>query len=129
VTNGYRAAQSAAAGQEADVRPLIEIPRWDGKLFLAGMFILGYYSLVFIMAWRPLPPTNASLVRDAMLTLGPIVGLIFGSLFRTTGAEERRDALRSGDLRAAIETPTTVIAPPADEPPNGQTNGDPAVLS
>jgi hypothetical protein len=87
-------------------RPLIEFPKWDGKLVLAGIFIIGYYSLVLIMAWRPLPTTNAGLIRDAMLTLGPVVGLIFGSLFRTTGAEERNAALRSADLQAvAAATP------------------------
>jgi hypothetical protein len=95
---------------EADMRPLIQLPTWDGKLVLAGLFIIGYYSLVLIMAWRPLPSTNASLIRDAMLTLGPVVGLIFGSLFRTTGAEERREALRSSDFKAALETPAAPLA-------------------
>jgi hypothetical protein len=93
--------------RESDMRPLIQVPTWDGKLVLAGLFILGYYSLVLIMAWRPLPTTNAGLIRDAMLTLGPVVGLIFGSLFRNTAAEERRDALRSSEVRAAIEAPGT----------------------
>jgi hypothetical protein len=110
--NSYR------TDREIDMRPLIQLPSWDGKLVLAGLFIIGYYSLVFIMAWRPLPVTNAGLVRDAMLTLGPVVGLIFGSLFRTTGAEERNAALRSDEVKTAImAAPSTpVVVQPAAEP-------------
>lgn len=109
------------------MRPLIQLPQWDGKLVLAGLFIIGYYSLILIMAWRPLPETNASLIRDAMLTLGPVVGLIFGSLFRSTAAEERRDALRSADLQKAIETPSVIEAPPADAPAERANEGSEAL--
>lgn len=106
------------------MRPLFQLPQWDGKLVLAGLFIIGYYSLILIMAWRPLPATNASLIRDAMLTLGPVVGLIFGSLFRNTAADERRDALRSSELKTAIETPS-IVAPAAlvaEDPANARPN-------
>lgn len=98
---------------ESDMRPLFSFPKWDGKLVLAGFFIIGYYALVLIMAWRPLPTSNASLVHDAIATLGPVVGLIFGALFRTTGAEERSAALRSADLQTAITSPPTATDPAA----------------
>ena len=94
------------------MRPLLEMPKWDGKLVLAGIFILGYYALVIIMVVgsHELAQSKANIVRDAMLTLGPGIGLILGSIFRSTAAEERKDALRSAELRTAIETPS-VVAP------------------
>lgn len=107
----------------SDMRPLIQVPSWDGKLVLAAMFIVGYYALVLIMAWRPLPETNAGLVRDAMLTLGPVVGLIFGSLFRNTAAEERRDALRSNEVQKALETAAAPLALPAPDLEEATANG------
>jgi hypothetical protein len=97
---------------ESAMRPLFSFPKWDGKLVLAGFFIIGYYALVLIMAWRPLPTSNASLVHDAIATLGPVVGLIFGALFRTTGAEERNAVLRSADLQAAISAPPAATPAP-----------------
>lgn len=93
-------------------RPLIAWPTWDGKLVLAGLFIVGYYTLVILMATRPLPAANAQLVRDALITLGPPIGLIFGALFRTTGADERAAALRSSDLQTAIMAPPTALPTP-----------------
>lgn len=98
-------------------------PRWDGKIILAAMFILGYYVLVLVMAWRPLPTSNAQLMHDAMLVLGPGIGVILGALYRTTGADERQAQLRSSDLQTAITTPTTVDAAPAPTPGYSYTNG------
>lgn len=95
-----------------ETRPFISIdwPTWDGKLVLAGIFIVGYYTLVILMVvlGNDLAQSKAGIVRDAMLTLGPPIGLIFGALFRVTGAEERRDILRSTELQTAITTPSTV---------------------
>lgn len=91
------------------LRPLLEMPRWDGKLVLAAVFILGYYSLVWllVLGTRDLTGVKADIVRDAMLTLGPPIGVIVGALFRTTAAEERRDAVRSADFQAALTAPGT----------------------
>jgi hypothetical protein len=91
-----------------------DIPRWDGKIVLAAIFIVGYFTLVLCMVLGKshIDVNTAQLVRDAMLTLGPGIGLILGALFRTTAAEERTSAMRSADLRTAIETPST-IAPTA----------------
>ena len=100
----------------AERRALIELPSWDGKLVLGGIFIVGYYVLVILMVvgTNELAETKANIVRDAMLTLGPPIGIIIGALFRNTAAEERRDALRSNELQTAITTPSTVVAPVAD---------------
>jgi hypothetical protein len=92
---------------------LISFPTWDGKLVLAGIFIIGYYGMVYTLAQRGLPTENKEIIRDAMLTLGPPIGVIVGALFRSTGAEERREALRSTELQTAITTPST-MAPATD---------------
>lgn len=93
------------------LRPLIQFPTWDGKVVLAAVFIIGYYGLVFGMSSRALPKENIEIVRDAMLTLGPPIGVIVGALFRSTGAEERREALRSTELQAAITAPSATATP------------------
>lgn len=94
------------------MRPLIQAPTWDGKIVLAGMLIIGYYALVMIVVVGTpagdLTPVRAGVVRDALLTLGPPIGLVFGALFRNTAAEERRDLLRSNDFQAALGAPGAV---------------------
>lgn len=93
-------------------RVLIQFPTWDGKLVLAGMFLVGYYITLLVVGRFPTPEANAALVHDGFVVLGPVVGLIFGALFRTTGAEERGRALASSDLQAAITAPPAPLALP-----------------
>lgn len=99
------------------MRPLIEAPSWDGKIVLAGFLIVGYYALVLtVVVGTPagdLTPVRAGVVRDALLTLGPPIGLVFGALFRSTAAEERTAALRSADLQTALHAPSAPAAPSA----------------
>lgn len=100
-------------------------PTWDGKLVLAAIFILGYYALVLSLVFgtRDLSGTKADIVRDAMLTLGPPIGVIIGALFRTTAAEERREALRSTDFQAALTAPASGSADVADDVEKGARDG------
>lgn len=95
--------------QESSMRPLIQAPSWDGKIVLAGLLIVGYYLLVIlVVVGTPagdLTPIRAGVVRDALLTLGPPIGLVFGALFRITAGEERRDIIRSQDFQAALAAP------------------------
>jgi hypothetical protein len=97
---------------EYAMRPWIQMPTWDGKLVLAGILIIGYYLLVIIIVRGTpagdLTASRAAVVHDALLTLGPPIGLVFGALFRSTGAEERNAALRSNELTTAIQTPSVV---------------------
>lgn len=110
---------------ERQVHALIAIPSWDGKLGLASLFVIGYYALVIIMLLGKdeLPQTKADIVRDAMLTLGPPIGIIIGALFRQTAAEERREALRSTELTTAITTPGAPAADTAGQVENGARKG------
>lgn len=120
-----RRVESGGQAVEYDVRPLIQVPSWDGKLVLASLFIVGYYALVglLVLGSDDLPEVKANIVRDAMLTLGPPIGIIIGALFRTTGAEERRDALRSTELTSAIAAAPAIAASAAAAAPNGHAAG------
>lgn len=123
-------------------------PRWDGKIFLAAIFIVGYYALIFrISGSHPVPVQNAQMIRDGMLVLGPPIGVIVGSLFRTTGADERANARRSDELKTAMATGPAIadaavssnglatsvsgqggVAPPEPAPPAARPyEGPPAV--
>lgn len=61
----------------------------DIRQFIGFAFLAGYYWMVYQFSKQPLPEVNLDLIRDAMLTLGPPVGLIVGAMFRTDAREER----------------------------------------
>ena len=60
--------------------------------------------MVWQFSQRALPEQNLDLIRDAMLTLGPPVGLIVGAMFRSDARDEQAtrntgialDAARTG---------------------------------
>lgn len=83
--------------QPRDIRQLI------GALFLAG-----YYWMVWQFSQRALPVENLDLIRDAMLTLGPPVGLIVGAMFRSDTLDEQRAQNTSEAFRAVTETAKAV---------------------
>lgn len=91
----------------------VQVPSFDGKLVIAAIFVLGYFILILRIADRTLPDGNINLIRDALLVLGPAIGVIVGALFRTTAADERQSAIASEDLRTAIVTPSGPAAAPA----------------
>ncbi|MES2903222.1 MAG: hypothetical protein V4696_03470 [Pseudomonadota bacterium] len=107
-----------ADDSEQPRRALIELPRWDAKVLLAAGFFAGYYYLVARLIGRtePMPADVGQLVRDALLVLGPAIGVIVGATWRTTISDERSAARRSEDLRTAIETPSAPPALPAPGP-------------
>lgn len=90
-------------------RPLRDIRQLIGFAFLAG-----YYFMVFKFAQKAIPAANLGLIRDAMLTLGPPVGLIVGAMFRSDARDEQAtrntglalDAARTG-ARAAMAQSST----------------------
>lgn len=94
-----------------------DAPTWDGKIVLAAIFIIGYFLLVLRLTDRSLPAENVELVKDALLVLGPPIGLIFHALFRTTAAEERVEARSTDTLKTAIETPGAPVPVPVPTAP------------
>jgi hypothetical protein len=108
------------------MRPLIEMPKWDGKLVLGAFFTAGYFAVAaWIIRFAGLNPQQKELAMIVLAALGPQLGQIYGAIFRTTGAEERNSARQAETLKTAIETPTTVVQP---APTNEQPDEDPEIL-
>lgn len=87
---------------------------FDVRMFVGLGFFVGYYLLVWRLMGRVIPSTNAALVRDAMLVLGPVVGVIAQALFRSdvkdelaaqnTGEAFRASRAQAEATKAAAET-------------------------
>lgn len=112
------------AGERRHERAMRRGPT-DYRVGLGALFFLGYYVLVFaLLRTRVLPEANSALVRDAMLVLGPVVGMIAQSLFRT----DKRDEIAANNTgeafraqRAQAEATTATAA--AVVATAGQTEG------
>jgi hypothetical protein len=79
----------------------IQRPR-DIRQFIGFAFLAGYYWMVYQFSQRALPAENLDLIRDAMLTLGPPVGLIVGAMFRSDVRDEQA-TVNTGEAFRAIE--------------------------
>lgn len=100
----------------------------DIRQFIGFFFLLGYYVLVYQFTLGELPDKNVDLVRDAMLTLGPPIGIIIGAMFRSDAREEQatantgiafeavKAAANAGSTSAEPQ-PVTVVNPPGDPIP------------
>lgn len=101
----------------------------DWKSFIGLAFLLGYYFMVYTFIYRMVPAPNVALVRDAMLVLGPAVGAIVQSLFRSDVRDEIQ-ANNTGEgfraMRTQAEATVAAVAapagPPAAEPPTDGLN-------
>lgn len=90
----------------------------DIRQLIGAAFIFGYYFLVYRMATNIIPELNKDLIRDAMLTLGPPIGLIVGAMFRSDAREEQAtvntgkfaDALKE-QAKATNPVPDVLLAP------------------
>lgn len=97
-------------GSSVERNAMLRLPEWDGKLVLAAIFVAAYFSLAaYIIKFGALSANQKDLALVVLAATGPQLTQIFTSLFRTTAADERQAALRSGDLRSAIETPATGV--------------------
>lgn len=74
----------------------------DIRQFIGFAFLGGYYWMVYQFSQRALPAENLDLIRDAMLTLGPPVGLIVGAMFRSDAREEQATE-NTGKAFSAVE--------------------------
>lgn len=102
--------------QRRQSRP--ERPLRDIRQFIGFAFLAGYYVMVWQFSRQALPEQNLDLIRDAMLTLGPPVGLIVGAMFRSDARDEQAtrntgialDAARKG-AEAAMQNNTNDGSP------------------
>lgn len=91
-------------GERRAARP--QRPTRDIRQFIGFMFLAGYYLMVFQFTRGELPKANVDLIRDAMLTLGPPIGIIIGAMFRTDRTDETR-ADNTGKALDAIKATAT----------------------
>jgi hypothetical protein len=97
-------------------------------MWIGALFIFGYYSVVVVLAFHGVPETNGNLINNAMLQLGPPVGLIIGALFRTDKTDEKRaentgkalDAINAAQGSSGSTTTTTVTKAPGGAPAEPQ---------
>ena len=100
---------AAPSTQGTDMRPWIQTPQWDGKIVLAAIFTIGYFWIIYILVGpqrHDLTEAQKEIATIALAALGPQLGQIFGSIFRTTAADERSAARRDDTLKTAITTPS-----------------------
>lgn len=74
----------------------------DTKLLIGTLFIIGYYAVVFRISQHDIPAPNLDLIKDAMLQLGPPVGVIVGALFRSDRSDEQK-SLNTQEAFKAIQ--------------------------
>lgn len=84
-------------GERRAARP-VRPPR-DIRQLIGFMFLAGYYLMVYQFTRGELPKENVDLIRDAMLTLGPPIGIIIGAMFRSDAREEQQTANTGEALR------------------------------
>lgn len=76
-------------GERKLERYRIQPPRpVDWRTFIGFGFFVGYYVVVFMLIGREVPAPNSGLIRDALLVLGPPVGVIVGAMFRSDVKDE-----------------------------------------
>jgi hypothetical protein len=80
------------------------------RLFIGLAFLAGYYWMVHRFISAVIPNGNVPLVRDAMLVLGPAVGLIVGALFRSDARDEQAAAGQREATRAMREVAAGAVA-------------------
>jgi hypothetical protein len=83
----------------------------DIRQLIGFAFLAGYYWMVWQFSQRALPTENLDLIRDAMLTLGPPVGLIVGAMFRSDAKDEQQAANTGEAFRTIREVAPTAPAP------------------
>jgi hypothetical protein len=101
----------------------------DIRQLIGAAFLFGYYVMVWHFSQRALPPENLDLIRDAMLTLGPPVGLIVGAMFRSDHRDDQA-AANTGKafeaVRAAAQAGTTGPEPDVTLKPGETAQAEPA---
>lgn len=92
----------------------------DPRVRVAYAFLAGYFGIIFLLAYVEVPEKNLGMVENAILVLGPGVGLILAAIFRTDKADETK-ADNTGKAMDAMkaQADATVAAANAGTPTNG----------
>lgn len=94
----------------------------DWKSFIGLAFLTGYYLMVLRFIGKVVPTENIPLVRDSMLVLGPAVGAIVQSLFRSDVRDELQAQNTGEGFRAMRTQAEATVAAAAGTPPGDGLN-------
>ena len=72
----------------------------DIRQFIGFVFLIAYYGVVFVFIMRAVPSANVDLIREAMLQLGPPIGIIIAAMFRSDMRDEQATANTASAFRA-----------------------------
>lgn len=95
----------------------------DFRSFIGLAFLTGYYAMVLRFMNSAVPSPNVPLVRDSMLVLGPAVGAIIQSLFRSDVRDEIAATNTGEGFRAMGKQADATAAAAAGTPPGQALNG------
>jgi hypothetical protein len=91
-------------------------PPKDIRQFIGFAFLAGYYLFVYRLAFHAVPPSSAEFVKDALLTLGPPIGIIIGAMFRGSAREDQQAVNTQEALRTIKAVAGTGNGSGADKP-------------
>ena len=90
----------------------------DTRQLVGVLFFAGYYALIWrFMSAKGIPADNVSLIKDAMLILGPVIGAIGQALFRSDVRDEIA-ANNTGEAFRANRAASEATKAAADSIPN-----------
>lgn len=114
-------------GQRRLERARLSPPRpLDVRMIVGVLFFAGYYALLWrLMSAREIPADNITLIKDAMLILGPVIGAIGQALFRTDAKDEMATQ-NTGEAFRAQRAQAEATKATADSIPNAHGPGDAA---
>lgn len=86
----------------------------DHTQWIGAAFLFGYFVLVWQFFGVAISDANSELIKDAMLILGPGVGMVIGALFRRDGTDEQNhentgrafEAIREAQKGNSMQPPT-----------------------
>lgn len=98
----------------------------DSRTILGFFFLGGYYVSIWVLGFAEIPASNVEMVKNAMLQLGPPIGMIFNALFRTSALDEKREENTAAAFMALSPTAPTTSPTPQEvkvvNPPNDPVN-------
>lgn len=89
----------------------MKISDWLSERILFGtLIIVSYLAVCIIGSMCNLTPAGESVVHDAMLGLGPIVGLIAAAIWKSDKADKQNaSTMASLASTVAAQTPSTTV--------------------
>lgn len=96
----------------------------DWKSLIGFSIILGYYFMVYTFIYKLVPAANIPLIRDSMIVIGPIIGAVAQSLFRSDVRDEIQSSNTGAGFQAMKAQAEATTAAAQSTPPSHVDNPD-----